>query len=354
METSNINEELKQSLLERLKCIDTGELSKFHVVLLPDFFVDHFLMMNNFEEEFFRIQEIFKQSGGNVPGVSQRICQGGNAANTALALAKLGINAHLICRTDEFGLHLLRFFLGKHGVDLNSVKTDGQLAITTAMEFGEQHVNVMVGDTGSVSDFTYERLNENDLEKISSSDIVSVLNWTLNKNGSDLAKNVFRYAKKHDTKTFFDTGDPEHRKNEIPELIEQVLSDINLDILGINENELQHYNEGMNVQSDEDIVNSAISFKKKIHARLDLHTSNFACSIKHDHTIVPTLKSQKIFRATGAGDAWNAGNIFAELLNFKDEERLLFANSTAGCYISSPQPIHPNIEKITHFLRETV
>ena len=354
METNNINEELKQSLLERLKCIDTEELCKFHVVLLPDFFVDHFLMMNNFEEEFFRIQEIFKQGGGNVPGIPQRICQGGNAANTALALAKLGINAHLICRTDEFGLHLLRFFLGRHGVDLNSVKTDGKLAITTAMEFGEQHVNVMVGDTGSVSDFDFNCLNEDDLEKISNSDIVGVMNWTLNKNGSGLAIDVFRYAKKHDTKTFFDTGDPEHRKHEIPELIEHVLSDINLDILGINENELQHYSEHINAQNDEDIVNSAISFKKKIHARLDLHTSNFACSIKHDHTIVPALKSQKIFRATGAGDAWNAGNIFAELLDFKDDERLLFANSTAGCYISSPQPIHPSREEITHFLKETI
>jgi len=354
METSNINEELKKGLLERLKCIETKKLSEFHVVLLPDFFIDHFLMMNNYEEEFSKIQEIFKQGGGNVPGISQRISQGGNAANTALALAKLGINGHLICKTNEFGLHILRFFLGKQGVDLTGVKTDGELAITTAMEFGEQHVNVMIGDTGSVSDFSYECLSEKDLEKISSSDIVSVLNWTLNRNGSDLAKNVFRYAKKHDTKTFFDTGDPEHRKHEIPELIEQVLSDINLDILGLNENELNHYNEGMKLQSDEDIVKSAISFKEKIHARLDLHTSNFSCSINHDHTIVPTLKSEKIFRATGAGDAWNAGNIFAELLNFKDEERLLFANSIAGCYISSPQPIHPNIEKITHFLRETL
>ena len=297
---------------------------------MPDFFIDHFIMMNDFSQEISRFKEIFEQSGGNIPGKPQIIHQGGNAANTALALAKLNVNTHLICRTNDLGLYLLRFFLGKHGVNLDGVKTDGKLAMTSALEFGKNHVNIMIGDTGSVSDFTFEHLNENDLEKISNSDITSVMNWTLNKNGTNLAKNVFRYAKKNNVKTYFDTGDPSHRKNEIAILMDQVLRDKSLDILGINENELKHYSESVNWETNEDVIKSAISLKEKIHARLDLHTSNFACSIKNDHTIVPTLKFQNIFRSTGAGDVWNAGNIFGELLDFKDDERLLFANSLAA------------------------
>jgi len=345
-------EDLKKDLLERIECFNPEEISKFKVVLLPDFFVDHFIMMNNFEKEISKFKEIFEQGGGNIPNIPQLIHQGGNAANTALTLAKLGVNAHLICRTNEFGLHLLKFFLQKHGVNIDNVKTDGKLAVTSALEFGDEHVNIMIGDTGSVSDFAFEHLNENDLEKISNSNITAVMNWTLNKNGTDLARNVFNYAKKHNVKTYFDTGDPCHRKNDIPRLMNQVLTDRNLDILGINENELHHYSESNDMEKNEDIIKSAISLKEKINARLDLHTSDFSCSIKNEQTIVPALKFHNIFRSTGAGDAWNAGNIFGELLDFRDDERLLFANIIAGFYISSSEPIHPNLEQIIDFTKK--
>jgi len=345
-----MDDDVKTRLLEKLNQIDLKRLSDFHVVLLPDFFVDHFLTMDKFERTFTRIQDIYMQGGGNVPGILQRIHQGGNAANTALALARLGIKSHLICKTDDLGLHLLQFFLGKSDVDLSGVKTDGKLAITTAMEFGKRHINVMIGDTGSVSDFTFEILDENDLQTVSNSDIVCVVNWTLNKRGTGLAKDVFRFAKKHTIKTFFDTGDPGHRKNEIPELTKNVLTDKSLDILGINENELLQYGDLTKAKNDEDIINAAVSLKKKLHARIDLHTANFACTVNKNCTVIPSLRLSKIYRATGAGDAWNAGNLFAELLNFNDDERLLFANLVAGCYISSPDPIHPSLEKIISFI----
>jgi sugar/nucleoside kinase (ribokinase family) len=314
-----MDDNLKTRLLEKLNQIDITKLANFNVVIMPDFFVDHFLTLNSFEEEFSRIQDICNQGGGNVPGIPQKIHHGGNAANTALALARLGIKSHLICRTDNFGLHLLQFFLGKSGVDLSGVKTDGKLAITTAMEFGEKHINVLVGDTGSVSNFTFENLDENDLQTVSNSDIACVVN----------------------------------RKQDIPELTKNVLSNGNLDMLGLNENELLHYSGSITPNNDEDVINAAISFKKKIHARVDLHTASFACTISGKYTVIPTIQLSRIYRVTGAGDTWNAGNLFAELLGFSDDERLLFANTVAGCYISSPEPIHPNLGRIVSFLNET-
>jgi len=220
------------------------------------------------------------------------------------------------------------------------------------MEFGEKHTNVMIGDTGSVSDFTFDILDEKDEKIISNSDMLCVLNWNLNKNGTELAREAFKFAKEHDIKTFFDTGDPSPRKNEIPELIKNVIADKNLDILGVNENELQHYS-NIETTYDKDIINAAVSLKNKIHARVDLHTARFACTVNKKHTIIPTLKLSKIYRVTGAGDAWNAGDIFAELLGFDDDERLLFANHVAGCYISSYEPVHPTLKEIIKFISET-
>jgi sugar/nucleoside kinase (ribokinase family) len=126
--------------------------------LLPDFFVDHFVYIKNKDAAIKKISDIYEQNGGNIPNISQNIKQGGNAANTALALQKLGINSHLICKTDKFGFYLLKYFLGRYGVKLTNVKTDGELAITTALEFGDSHVNVMMGDTGSVANFSFEYL----------------------------------------------------------------------------------------------------------------------------------------------------------------------------------------------------
>ena len=114
-------------MFERINQIEKKKLNDYNVVLMPDFFVDHILIMNDLNSEFSRIKNIYEQGGGNIPGITQSIEQGGNAANTALALSKLGIKSHLICRTDNLGLHLLQFFLGNSGVNLNSVKQMGKL-----------------------------------------------------------------------------------------------------------------------------------------------------------------------------------------------------------------------------------
>jgi sugar/nucleoside kinase (ribokinase family) len=342
-------ENVKTRLLDRLKELNQDSLLDFHVTLLPDFFVDHLITLGEFENIFTRIRDVYTQGGGNLPEFEQKIHQGGNAANTALALARFGVKSHLICRTNEFGLHLLKYFLGKHGVDLSGVKTDGKLAVTAALEFGENCTNVMIGDTGSVSDFSFDVLDDNDLSIISNSDMVGVLNWNLNKRGTELAREIFSLAKKHGKKTFFDTGDPSPRKDEISILIDTVLTDENLDILGLNENELLHYN-SMKNNSDEELIKAATSLKEKMHARVDLHTTDFACTVKVKPVVVPSLKISKIYRSTGAGDTWNAGNIFGELLGFDDKERLLFANSSAAYYISSSEPIPPTLNDVIEFI----
>ena len=344
-----MDKSLKKRLLDKLNDIDPQKLSDTHIVLLPDFFVDHFLYFDDFEGSADKLKKIYLQGGGNIPGVKQRIHQGGNAANTALALARLGVRSHLICRTDRFGAHLLKYFLGKEGVDLSGVKSDGKLAITTAMEFGKGHSNVMLGDTGSVSDFSFNYLDDDDLERISNSDMVCVLNWNLNDYGTKFAYDVFRFAKKHNVKTFFDSGDPSPRKKDIPDLLDTVLTKEHLDIFGLNENELQYY-AGANIKTEEEIVNAAMSLKKKIPARLDIHTANFSCTVDKECNIVLSIPVPKIYRMTGAGDAWNAGNLFAGLLGFQSDERLLFSNCFAAHYISSPEPVHATLFKAISFL----
>ncbi|MEA2055652.1 MAG: hypothetical protein U9O49_02330, partial [Candidatus Thermoplasmatota archaeon] len=115
------------------------------------------------------------------------------------------------------------------------------------------------------------------------------------------------------------------------------------------ENELRHY-ANIEAGSDEEIINAAVLLKEKISARLDLHTSDFTCTVTDKCIVVPTSDIAKKRRSTGAGDTWNAGNIFGDLLGFSDDERLFFANCVAGCYISSLQPNHPTIDAVIGFI----
>jgi sugar/nucleoside kinase (ribokinase family) len=55
-------------------------------------------------------------------------------------------------------------------------------------------------------------------------------------------------------------------------------------------------------------------------------------------------------RATGAGDAWNAGNILGETYDLSDGARLTLANAVAAYYVSDPSGTHATREKLSKFL----
>lgn len=344
---------LQNRLLQTLDHLNRLELPRFHVVMLPDFFIDHFVRFDSVEKTCAALRDIAAQGGGNLPGVAQRIHQGGNAANTALGLARLGMSAHLICQTDAFGLHLLQYFLGRHTVDLSGVKTNGRLAMTAALEFQDHHANVMVGDPGSVGSFTYETINDHDHEVLSSADLVGVTNWNLNRSGTDLACKVFTDAKKQNVRTFFDSGDPSPRRPDIPDLIRNVLMNPSVDVFGLNENELNQYSDSTH-KSQADMISAVESLKKKIPARIDLHTAAFSGSVSSSTTVIETIPVTTVYRSTGAGDAWNAADIFADLLGFADDERLLFANICAGLYISSADVGHSTIDMVINYIKKNL
>lgn len=344
---------LQKRLLQTLERLTREDLPRIHVVMLPDFFIDHFVSFDSVEKTCTAVKTIASHGGGNYPGIAQRISQGGNAANTALGLARLGISAHLICQTDSLGMHLLQYFLGTHGVDLSGVKTDGSLAMTTALEFRDHNENIMIGDPGSVASFVFERLNDHDHELIASADLVGVTNWNLNRFSTDLACKVFDSAKRYNVRTFFDSGDPAPRKQDIPEMIQRVVMNPKLDIFGLNENELNQYSKTANI-TQADMIAAIDSLKKNIPARIDFHTALFSCSLHSRMSIVPTIPVSTVYRSTGAGDAWNAGNLFADLLGFPDDERLLFANICAGHYISSFEVIHSTIDMVINYIKKTL
>jgi sugar/nucleoside kinase (ribokinase family) len=336
-------DDVKRKLSQILTALDPRETHNLHVVCTPSFYLDHFVQVDDLGTFCGALQAKYVSGGGNLPGFVQNVLSGGGAANTAIALSRLGISAHFIGRTSELGHHVLKFFAEKSGVDVAHVKTDGRLGQTLALEIGGRRINVMLNDVGSNYDFAFDSLRDTDLELIENSQLVTVHDWGTNVvGGTDLAVKTFAYAKQYNVKTYFDSADPSPRVHDLTELYEQVIASPNLDMMSLNQNELEKH-------SGEASIERAISFKRRVASRVDYHTPWYTASIGKNVTVFPVY-DVKLHRSTGAGDAWNSGNILGELLGLDPAGRLCLANAVAGYYVSSRHGIHPTIDDLVTFV----
>ena len=331
-------------------------------VVLPDFFVDHFVLVPTFEQFIEDLKKLAKQGGGNLMGSEQFIRRGGNCVNTASALFTLGLDSRIIVTTDEYGASLLRV-LTPPGFNLSHVHTDGQLSSTVSIEteFNGRKVNLMVSDSGSASSFTFSDLTPNDIQLIKDSGLVALVNLNHNKHGADLAHDLFKMIKEStDSITFMDIGDPSCNPHFIEPLLRKAICSGNIDVLGLNENEVGwlawaltgHDEKWRNILNQpEEWINGAKLISKETRVRVILHTPYFAASICGEDVVsVPTFQVETKI-ACGSGDAFNAGLIYGLLLDLQYIDQLVLANAVAALYISSSESNHPTTNDILQFLK---
>jgi sugar/nucleoside kinase (ribokinase family) len=161
-------------------------------VILPDFYVDHFVIAGSFDEFIDGLTRLAKQGGGNLLGNKQFLRRGGNSVNTASALLTLGLDPVLIVTTDDHGSRILPTLVSPD-LDLSHVHTDGRLSSTVSIELEHEgrRVNLMVSDSGSAADFSFSDLTEADLTAIQESNLVALLNLNHNPKAPQLAQNLF-------------------------------------------------------------------------------------------------------------------------------------------------------------------
>ncbi|MDI6690899.1 MAG: carbohydrate kinase family protein [Candidatus Bathyarchaeota archaeon] len=350
-----ILKELKEFLKERIE--------EFNVVVMPDFFLDRFISLKwnikTFSENLWRI---IQRKGGSIDDIEQADFRGGNAINTASALAALDVKVTPIVCIDAIGLQLLKYYLKLEMVDFSHVKVFNKASMTTAIEFETKggKVNVMLRDVGALASFGPHHLSKDDFDVMENADYVCVFNWAGTKRfGTELAKTVFRHVKaKGNGKTYYDSADPTPNRHQVSQLIMEVLQSGNVDILSLNENEAVCYASyftdevkalAKRLPFEELAKESARILAAHLSARIDLHTTNFAATFtKKSETIIPAFRVP-VRRVTGAGDAWNAGNILGDAYGFSDDCRLALANAVAAYYISNPNKMHPTRKQLVKF-----
>jgi ribokinase len=350
----------KDELLSFLK----KDSKKLDVIVMPDFFYDRLISLDCGADSFSSlIANITSRKGGSVDGIEQTDIRGGNAINVASALAALGVSVTPIVCTSKLGLQQITFYLQKSSVDLTCVKIAEKASLTTALEFKTENgkANVMLRDVGSLSDFGPLVLTESDYELIEKADYVCLFNWAGTKNhGTKLAETVFNRVKTRGKgTTYYDTADPTPNREKMPELMRSVLQTAQVDILSLNENEAICYaamlSDEISRQQgkrrfNELAVDAARVLAENLSARIDLHTTVFSATFTKKKEVVVPAFEVKALRATGAGDAWNAGNIIGDGSGLSDECRLALANAVAACYLSDHEGMHPTRQKLVKFL----
>jgi len=360
-----------QNMEKLLSHLNKFKPKTFSVALMPDFFFDRFVSWNGDAKEFSsHILEVAKRKGGSIDNVMQMDFRGGNAVNTASALVLLGVNVFPLVCTNKFGLNLLKLLLQPPHIDLTHVKMMDKASVTTALEFtyGKEKRNIMLRDLGSLEKFGPANISEKDFALVKKVDYVCVFNWAgTRRYGTELAETVFRHVKTRGKgKTYYDTADPLSNKPKILKLVKEVLLYPNLiDILSLNENEAITYSKHVAPKETNKLQKQhktmptlakecAKILAQRLTSRIDLHTTTYSATFtKNRYTIVPAFKV-KTLRATGAGDAWNAGNIYADENIFSDDLRLTFANVVAAYYLSSPTGEHPQLLQLQEFLRQAL
>jgi len=358
---------LSVDFLEDLQGFLKSGVEELNVVVMPDFFLDRLVSLDYDVKSFSEVLgTVVGRKGGSIDGIEQSELRGGNAVNTASALAALNVRTIPIVCTSKFGAQMIRFYLESDRVNFSHIKIFDKLSITTAMEFGveKEKVNVMLRDVGALARFGPQHLNDEDLEAVEEADYVCVFNWAGTRHfGTELVETVFRRVKTEGRgKTYYDTADPTPNREKIPELVKNVLQSNYLDVLSVNENEAICYASQLSNEIEE--LRRRLKFSElakeaarilasHLSARVDLHTTSFSATFtRNGETVVPAFKVP-VLRATGAGDAWNAGNILGDAHRLSEQCRLALANAVAACYISDPNGMHPTRKQLIEFCKRS-
>jgi sugar/nucleoside kinase (ribokinase family) len=353
---------------ELLSFLRQNKSKPLKAVVMPDFFLDRLINLGWDVAEFSAlVADVAKRKGGSIDGIAQMDIKGGNAVNTASALAALGVSVTPIVCTSAYGLHQIKYHFKDSPVDFSHVKIYPKASITTALELKTERgkVNVMLRDVGALADFGPEDLMEEDYVLVEDADYVCLFNWAGTKNhGTALAQTVFgRTERKGRGKTYYDTADPLPNKAGIADLLEKVLKTSQVDILSLNENEAVTYasllDESVDARKEqlgfaELALEAARVLAKRFSSRIDLHTTAFSATLSGNReVVVPTFKVEAL-RATGAGDAWNAGNVLGDGNGLSDECRLMLANAVSACYLSDVDGLHPSWRRLERFITDSL
>lgn len=286
---------------------------------------------------------------------------GGNGPIMSNALSTYNLNVTYIGAVGENSINPVFNEMSEKSTVLN-ISNPG---LTDAVEFLDG--KLMIGKRECLKDINWIRIKEKiGLESLTSifdeANLVGLENWTMipymSQIWDGLINEVLPNLKSKTNKyIFFDLADPENRlKEDIIEALSTIkkFSSKFKVILGLNEKEAYEIGTVLNICKHNqklslDILIKSIAEKIGIYC-LVVHPVKEAYALCNNtlyHTLGPYEPNPKL--TTGAGDNFNAGFCFGQVLGLSAQLSLVLGTATSGYYVRNAQS--PNVENLVSFLK---
>lgn len=285
---------------------------------------------------------------------------GGNGPIMSNALSNYNLDVTYIGAVGEDPINPVFNEMSKKSTIIN-ISNPG---LTDAVEFLDG--KLMIGKRECLKDVNWNKIKEKiGVKKLislfSDAKLVGLENWTMLPYMTEIWNGLIEEIIPNlndncDKYIFFDLADPENRlKNDILEalsVIKKFSSKFKV-ILGLNEKEAYEIGEILDISSPSnkptlDILVKSIAKKLDIYC-LVVHPIKEAyavCDSKLYHTLGPYEPNPKL--TTGAGDNFNAGFCFGQVLGLSVQLSLVLGTATSGYYVRNSKS--PDLESIIEFL----
>ncbi|MFX0182096.1 MAG: carbohydrate kinase family protein, partial [Candidatus Hodarchaeota archaeon] len=284
-----------------------NKVKQLRMTVLPDFYIDIIIDPRmSYDQLIKEIQTVYSRGGGNLLGPEAQFIAGGNAGNVAKTLGGLGVPTTFLCETSLLGKQLVEFFLHPLGVK-TLVTTSGELASSIILEIphGSNKHNVMFCASGSVANFSSEKLTPEQWQSLNESHVIAIAN-AQNFQMENLVETILKEVPPSIVVSV-DFSDLTPHIQRIEGFKLRILEHPTRPPTFItgNEIEFQLLAKKPNLSPEEAIHHLSITYPKILFG---LHMANKAEIWKDGKqlAIKPCFKIP-VLKATGAGDSWHAG-----------------------------------------------
>ena len=367
-----MNENIINDINSLINLLKNHQNTNIKAVLGFDGFVDQILHVvktrtdaNNYVrmETLKEFGEFISKAAGlsaNIEFVPIQNKLGGNGPIMSNALSNYNLDVTYIGAVGEYSINPVFNEMSKKSTIIN-ISNPG---LTDAVEFLDG--KLMIGKRECLKDVNWSKLKEKvGVKKLTSllsdAQLVGLENWTMLPYMTEVWNGLIdeiipNISNNHDKYIFFDLADPENRlKNDILEALSVIKKFSNKFkvILWLNEKEAYEIGEVLDISSTADKL-PLDTLVKSIAQKLDIYClvvhpikeAYAVCDGKLYHTIGPYEPNPKL--TTGAGDNFNAGFCFGQVLGLSVQLSLLLGVATSGYYVRNSKS--PTLEDIINFL----
>lgn len=302
----------------------------YDVIAVGGVTMDAFMKLHDTHEKYHfdeKTGELCFRHGEKINVERYDFCMGGDAANVAVGISRLGLKAGLCAETgdDEFSIKI-RNTLARENIE----------RLLVVQKPGPSNFSVIINYKGDRTIFSQHHERENDFQLL---DVAAKYLYVTSLGGQweRAYKRVLDFAKEHDIKITFNPGSPQLR--EANNVVSEILK--NTEILFVNKEEAEklifdRYPE-KNDDSDDYIKTLAVKLQE-IGVKTVVITNGkdgSYCLDKDGEFHIQKMIPGEIVERTGAGDAFASGFLGATVSGLSIKEAMHWGSANAAAVVGA-------------------